>query len=263
MKASKKLYLAAIATLCTLPSLNAVAQIITPQPIVFSQTVIAIVPGNAVPKTISQSPMLQTPLDSAGRESEETTATEDSGGGNEASPAEDLIFTPEVKPKGASDDAKASLKANALAPEMTLRVKVRGQQIPMNQGLITNYRLDTEHGVLTYFPTAEPREMIAENIQEPLDILFIREDGVIAQLMPEVIPAYLPQSVEVDFPLRALLYIQAGLAETLGISPGFRIEHGMFKPKPLIYTAPKEMAESSIHHLIIRHGTHQFEYLIT
>ena len=167
------------------------------QPVVYSQTIIALVPGTTVPKAISQSPALQSP------------------------------------PEDASEQILED--ATVFAQKPTLRVQVRNEQIPLNRGLFTSYRLDAGHGVLTYFNSAEPRRLLAENIHTPLDALFVRDDGIIAQIMPEIVMAYLPEDISVDFPLRALLFMEAGLAAEWGIQPGYRIEHGMFNPKPLIY----------------------------
>lgn len=173
------------------------------QPVVYSQTVIGIVPGTTVPKSISQSPELQTP--------------------------------PEEATDAAIADATDAMLAQATAEKMKLRVQVRNDQIPLDSGLFLSYRLDAGHGVLTYFGQAKPRELVAERINAPLDVLFIRDDGIIAQIIPQIVMAYLPDNIGVDFPVRALLYMQGGLAAEWGIRPGYRVEHGMFNPKPLIY----------------------------
>lgn len=173
------------------------------QPVVYSQTVIGIVPGNIVPKAITQSPELQSPQQAA-------------------------TDTP-------TENTTDAMLQQATSEQPKLRVQVRNNQIPLNSGLFLNYRLDAGHGVLTYFGQAKPRNLVAENIQAPLDVLFIRDDGIIAQIVPEIVMAYLPDNIGTDFPIRALLYVQAGLSAEWGIQPGHRIEHGMFNPKPLIY----------------------------
>lgn len=196
--------------LMTLLSLPVQAQMLTEgQPVVFSKTVIAIVPGSAIPKTISQAPQIRGELKGA-EESPEA--------GGEQPPQEQ-------------------------ATRRTLQVEVRPEQIRLDSGVIKNYTLDGQNGVLTYFTHAEPRSLLAENIQKPLDMLFITDDGVIVQIVPEVVPAYLPDDIGTDFPLRALLYLQAGQAEAWAIEPGFRIEHGMFNPRPMIYMAPEKNAK--------------------
>lgn len=198
-----------LASLLMLP-FPALAQMITAeQPVVYSKTVIAIVPGSTIPKTISQAPELRGELEAAGKTEPQAPAEQNA----EAAPA---------------------------PQRHTLQVEVRPDQIHLNSGVINNYTLNEQNGVLTYFTQAEPRRLLAENIQRPLDMLFITDDGIIVQIVPEIIPAYLPDDIGTDFPLRALLYLQAGQAAAWGIEPGFRIEHGMFNPRPMIYMAPEK-----------------------
>jgi uncharacterized membrane protein (UPF0127 family) len=215
----KKALLVATACLCAFSP--AYAQVLSDQqPIVFSQTYIAIVPGSVVPKTPAQSPELQGTMDSIANSGESKEAQ------SETAEAEAIA------------DAKNALEQQPLIPKITVRVQVRPDQIPLDKGIFHNYKLDVEHGVLTYFSDAFPRDIVAENIQKPLDILFVDNEGIVRQIMPEVVLAYLAEDVRIAFPLRALLYLEAGLSGKLGIQPGFRIEHGMFRPKPLVYTTP-------------------------
>lgn len=199
-------------TIICATSLSAMAQIPSEQPVIYSQTMISIVPGSAVPRSVTQSPLLQNNPDAAQNDTASATA----------------------------DMQEALDEPQAVAGNITLRVQVRADQIPISHGMFLNYKLDADHGVLTFFADAYPRTLIAENIQKPLDVLFVREDGVIAQIIPEIVLAYLSENITPKFPVRGLLFLQAGLAQQLGIQPGFRIEHGMFKPRPMIYTAPEE-----------------------
>lgn len=186
------------------------------QPVVYSKTVIAIVPAHTIPKKISQSPELQGELKAETAQPEASEAAQESG------------------------------LPQPTAQRHTITVQIRPTQISLDSGMINNYILDRNNAVLTYFTVAEPRSLLAENIQKPLDILFVRDDGTIVQIVPEVIPAYLPDDVGTDFPLRALLYLEAGLAESWGIEPGYRIEHGMFNPKPIIYVAPGSESNATV-----------------
>lgn len=193
------------------------------QPVVYSKTVIALVPAHTIPKKISQSPELQGEVRAEELQEPTLPATE--------------------------ADTENGVEAAVALPKQqrhTITVQVRPSQISLDSGMINNYILDANNAVLTYFTLAEPRSLLAENIQKPLDILFVRDDGTIVQIVPEVIPAYLPDDIGTDFPLRALLYLEAGLAEKWGIEPGYRIEHGMFNPKPIIYVAPGSESNATV-----------------
>ncbi|MCH2546040.1 MAG: DUF192 domain-containing protein [Alphaproteobacteria bacterium] len=217
-------------------NIPAYAQIIPNDSIVYSQTIIGIVPGSTVPKAVTLAPELQGNLDTEGSIKQDAPDTsQDSEVKDE--PAETAVA------ESALSDVKAMLTEQPVMPEIKLQVQVRGEQIPVSRGLFHTYLLDNKHGLLTYFSDAYKRPVIAENISKPLDILFIREDGVVAQIVPEVVLAYLAEDIKVEFPLKALLYIQGGLAQQWGVQPGFRIEHGMFKPKPMVYTTPTDKQE--------------------
>lgn len=145
-----------------------------------------------------------------------------------------LVLKEEPNPTSAGNIDQKIAALPPSAPTRKLEVSVRPHQVPLDQGLFTTYPLDQDHGVLTYFPTTEGNALTAEYIQEPLDVLFVRDDGVIAQIIPNIILTSMTDDLTADFPVRALLFIQAGLSEHWGIAPGDRIQHGMFTPKPTI-----------------------------
>lgn len=120
------------------------------------------------------------------------------------------------------------------APPHPITVEVRSSQIPTDQGLITNYALDTTHGVLTYFVSPEPRALEAENIYSAVDVLFVTDEGIIAQIVPDIQLAQLSSAIEAEFSVRAFLYLEAGASAALGITPGDRLEHDMFSPAPQV-----------------------------
>lgn len=191
----------------------------TDRPVVYSKTMVALVPGDTIPKTISQAPEIR---------GEVSDASKDEGS------------TEENAQKAALNPEKKALQKHII------NVQVRPGQIDPDSGILNNYLLDEKNGVLTYFSQAQPRRLLAENIQKPLDILFINDEGMILQIVPQVIPAYLPDDIGTDFPLRAMLYLQAGLAESWNIKPGYRVEHGMFNPKPMIYMAPGAESKATV-----------------
>ena len=198
-----------------------------PAPVIHSKTVITIMPKGSVPKPVmvrddSAAPELQKPVEQAPVNPDE----------------EKLDQEPKAQEDGeaSADEAEPEAKPAPAAPLAKLEVQVRREQLPLNNGIYTKYHLDASHGVLTYFVQAEPRTLSAENLYEPIDILFIRDDGIIAQIMPNIMLAYLSDDVQVDFPVRAYLYVQAGVADSYGLKPGDRIEHGMFTPSPMLKT---------------------------
>ncbi|WP_374764655.1 DUF192 domain-containing protein [Yunchengibacter salinarum] len=92
------------------------------------------------------------------------------------------------------------------------------------QGLMYRRSLDDGKGMLFLFPDAERRSFWMRNTYIPLDILFIRAGGRIANVVANARP-------RTDTPRRsrgravAVLEIRGGLAEELGIEAGDRVLH--------------------------------------
>lgn len=194
------------------------------QPVIFSNTAITIVPKGTVPKPVTlrddssapegQNPIARTPVNDD-EDAEQDVSTDKENSKDEAEP-------------------DGSAESPTIAPLAKMEVQVRRDQLPLDNGIYTKYQMDETHGVLTYFAEPAPRILAAENIYEPIDILFIRDDGIIAQIMPNIMLAYLSDEVQVDFPVRGYLYVKAGVVKHYGLKPGDRIEHGMFTPSPVV-----------------------------
>jgi hypothetical protein len=98
----------------------------------------------------------------------------------------------------------------------------------MARGLMFRTHLAERAGML--FPYGAPREvtMWMENTQIPLDMVFIRADGVVHRIEAWTAPlsrATIPSRGKVT----ACLELAGGAAELLGLSPGDRVEHSAFK----------------------------------
>ena len=99
----------------------------------------------------------------------------------------------------------------------------------MQRGLMFRTHLADKAGML--FSYDEPREvtMWMENTHIPLDMVFIRADGVVHRIQAWTEPfsrATIPSRGKV----LAVLELAAGSAERLGLKPGDRVEHSAFKP---------------------------------
>ena len=95
------------------------------------------------------------------------------------------------------------------------------------QGLMFRESLPSGTGML--FDFGAPREvtMWMKNTLIPLDMIFIREDGVIHRIAANTVPLSLA-TVASEGPVTGVLEIIGGDAERLGIAPGDRVRHPMF-----------------------------------
>lgn len=65
----------------------------------------------------------------------------------------------------------------------------------------------------------------------PLDMLFIRADGTISTIAANAVP-YSTTEIPSAEPVQAVLEINAGRAQALGIEPGDRVHHAIFGNGP-------------------------------
>ncbi len=96
------------------------------------------------------------------------------------------------------------------------------------QGLMYRRSMPADHGMLFDFERVEPVSMWMQNTYLPLDMLFIRPDGTIARIAANTEPLS-TRTIPSGEPVLAVLELNAGAAARLGIRPGDRVEHTLFK----------------------------------
>ncbi len=118
-------------------------------------------------------------------------------------------------------------------------VPASGQELPIDieiaedsqekaLGLMFRTELADNQGML--FPYGEPREltMWMRNTYIPLDMVFIRPDGVIHRIEVRAEPLS-ERVISSGGPVSAVLELPGGAAARLGIKAGDRIRHPLFK----------------------------------
>ena len=108
------------------------------------------------------------------------------------------------------------------------QVEVMRDDASRAQGLMYRRSLAPDRGMLFDFGRVEPVSMWMKNTYIPLDMLFIRPDGTIARIAANTEPLSL-QTIGSGEPVLGVLEVAAGTAARLGIKPGDRIEHPVFK----------------------------------
>ncbi|MCC7276038.1 MAG: DUF192 domain-containing protein [Alphaproteobacteria bacterium] len=92
------------------------------------------------------------------------------------------------------------------------------------QGLMYRRSLAPDRGMLFVYEEDAPLAMWMKNTYVPLDMLFLKADGRIINIIENVPPQTL-DSRPSDGPARAALELAAGTAARLGIRPGDRVVH--------------------------------------
>jgi uncharacterized membrane protein (UPF0127 family) len=78
------------------------------------------------------------------------------------------------------------------------------------------------------FGGSEPVAMWMQNTYIPLDMLFIRADGTVARIAENTAPLS-TRTIPSGEPVLSVLEINGGVSRQLGIKPGDKVEHALFK----------------------------------
>ncbi len=95
------------------------------------------------------------------------------------------------------------------------------------RGLMFRRGIAEDAGMLFLYEPAQQPVMWMKNTYIPLDMLFIRSDGVIAQIVRNTVPHALDR-IAAEVPVTAVLELEGGTAGRLGIGPGDRVHHSAF-----------------------------------
>ena len=112
----------------------------------------------------------------------------------------------------------------------TIDIEVAVSMEEQMRGLMFRTSLADNRGML--FPYSPPREltMWMKNTYIPLDMVFIRADGVVHRIEARTEP--LSETVVASGgPMAAVLELAGGAAERLGLKAGDKIDHPLFKTK--------------------------------
>ncbi len=98
------------------------------------------------------------------------------------------------------------------------------------KGLMFRRDLPEGRGMLFDFGREQPASFWMKNTYVSLDMIFIRADGRILRIAENTVPLS-ETLVPSGGPVRAVLEVVAGTARKLGIAPGDRVAHPIFKTR--------------------------------
>lgn len=108
-----------------------------------------------------------------------------------------------------------------------LAVEIADTPSMRERGLMFRHRLAEDRGMLFLYESVQPVAMWMKNTYIPLDMIFVRADGTIANVVADTVPHSL-DTIQSGEPVLAVLEVAAGGAERLGIGPGTVIRHSFF-----------------------------------
>lgn len=111
----------------------------------------------------------------------------------------------------------------------TFKVEVASDEPSREHGLMNRKHLDEDAGMLFVYPKSQMIAFWMKNTPLPLDMLYIRDDGTIATVIDSAEP-YSTRPIPSLEPIRAVLELNGGRAEALGIESGDHV-YGSIFPK--------------------------------
>lgn len=119
--------------------------------------------------------------------------------------------------------------------EILTRTGIRVFQVEFAQteeqrriGLMFRKELPDGEGMLFDFARPQPVAMWMRNTIVPLDMIFIRADGTIANIAKHTTP-FSEQSIYAEGYVKGVLEVVAGTADRYGIAPGDKVSHRIFR----------------------------------
>ena len=149
-----------------------------------------------------------------------------------------LTFSLALAPAPARAQTAAPPAAEAAAPLDALEIATRKGVVVLEvevartpkqreTGLMYRKSMPERQGMLFDFETTQPVYMWMKNTFIPLDMLFIRTDGTIARIEAMTTP-FSERTISSGEPVRAVLELNGGAAQRLGIAPGDRVSTSLF-----------------------------------
>jgi len=114
------------------------------------------------------------------------------------------------------------------AGERSLEIEVAESLEEKSLGLMFRTSLADDKGMLFPYPSPQEVTMWMKNTYIPLDMVFIRADGVVHRIAARTEP--LSEDIVASQGLvTAVLELAGGAAERLGLKPGDTVRHAHFK----------------------------------
>lgn len=126
-----------------------------------------------------------------------------------------------------TDNVIESLSVSSAGGVHDFSVEIVDTKESMARGLMHREHLDQGAGMLFDFKRVRHINFWMKNTLIPLDIIFIKADGTIANIAENTTPLS-EDSIPAAEPVLGVLEINGGLSAKLGIKPGDRVHHRIF-----------------------------------
>jgi uncharacterized membrane protein (UPF0127 family) len=108
-------------------------------------------------------------------------------------------------------------------------VEIADNEVKREVGLMYRRYMPENRGMLFDFKEEAPVSFWMKNTYIPLDMIFISRQGVVKKIVENAEPLS-ETPIPSGGPVLGVLEINGGLAARLGVKPGDRVAHPIFKP---------------------------------
>lgn len=132
------------------------------------------------------------------------------------------------------EEEKAQVPPESPRPAQEFLVEVRSEEALNLEYIHTLNDLGENSGVMIGFAIPSIVSLPNMKVYSAVDVLFVDEDGVIVQILPDIVPAEINRDIAASTPVSAFLYLKAGESKRRDIRPRDIVTHGLFSAKPVI-----------------------------
>ncbi|HEU5046260.1 MAG TPA: DUF192 domain-containing protein [Rickettsiales bacterium] len=113
-------------------------------------------------------------------------------------------------------------------------VEIRPLSFLQQHDFIAHQPFNDREGMMTLIDPPAKAQLKSSNLLGKVDVLFVKEDGIIDKIAPELSLPDLSEPIDSDKPIRAFIFLKDGAAQASDIRPGDSVEGSVFKAPPVI-----------------------------
>lgn len=123
--------------------------------------------------------------------------------------------------------AREALSIETKSGTYTFQVEIADTPQKRSRGLMFREQMQPTHGMLFDFKTDAPVSMWMENTILPLDMIFIKPDGIVHRIERGTTP-FSREIISSGGPVSHVLELNAGISLQIGLEPGDELKHRFF-----------------------------------
>lgn len=135
---------------------------------------------------------------------------------------EEPVETPQGEPRFRKDSELIFYQRDGTIIT-TIDIEIVSDPISLTQGLMHRRALDDNHGMLFIFGTTHNVEMWMKDTYISLDMIFVRDDGTIADIATHTVP-FSTDIIRSNVPVKYVIEVNAGFTDRHGIETGHRVQ---------------------------------------